>query len=164
MKPPLVYIKIRRADDFGSGFFMAKRGKKPHKGLDLIVIPGENVYAPISGKVTKIGYAYADDLSYRYVQIANSKYRVRLFYVDACTEVGDFVTAGDNVGTAQDIAKRYTTAKKTMKNHVHIEVYINGQLTDPQNYFAETSLKCDCNKIEPPTYKIAFCKTCGKPK
>jgi len=131
-------IVYRKTDDFGSGFYGASRGSRTHKGQDFLTSDFENVYSPIDGQVTKLGYPYADDLNYRYIQIENKKYKVRLFYVRPCVELGVNLTAGDNIGFTQDIAKRYNTDTEKMGNHVHIEVTTYDTLVNPMTYFKET--------------------------
>src|SRR5690606_19387199 len=67
----------RTWDHFGSGAYGASRdgGVRHHAGVDYVAEAGQAVKAPISGYVTRIGYAYADDLSFRYVEITNPALR-----------------------------------------------------------------------------------------
>ena len=116
---------VLREDAGGSGKFGASRdgGRRRHKGKDFINPVGGKVSSPVSGEITKIGFPYADDLSFRYVEITdedNNKHR--LFYVkpDADIKRGGRVTKGDLVGKSQDVAKRYRSLG--VKNHIHYEI------------------------------------------
>lgn len=128
---------VLRNDPAGRGYFKATRKPSIHKGVDLLCEPGELVMAPIAGRVHRLGYPYADDLEYRYVEIRNEgELRCRVFYVSPTAFVGDQVEAGDEIGFAQDIAQRYKidasggiryrTCK--MLPHVHVEL----QCTEPR--------------------------------
>jgi len=126
---PLKKMKLRGADPTGAGWFGAKRGRRRHKGLDLVASPGTEVMSPISGEVTKLGFAYRDNYDIRYVEVTGEMYRVRLFYVQPSVTVGDRIFTGDRVGYAQDIASHWNSA---MINHIHLEVYKYTLLTDPE--------------------------------
>jgi leukocyte cell-derived chemotaxin-2 len=125
MKSPTKTYKPRGCDDFGCGHFGAPRGDHKHKGQDIITTFGEDIFSPIEGEITKQGYTYADDLSYRYVRVENAAYKVEIYYTKLRDnfKVGDSVCQSDFIATAQNIAKRYTTDKKKMKNHCHIQVF-----------------------------------------
>lgn len=139
---PLEKIILRGNDPTGHGYYGAKRsGGRRHKGVDLVCNLGDNVLAPISGKVTKVGYPYSFNLSFRYVEISNDTYRVRLMYVSPDVELGDHVAKYQVIGYAQDIAAYWNgrsiipsvfKTKSLMTNHIHFEVYKNTLLTDPE--------------------------------
>lgn len=140
MNQPLKKIIDRGNDPTGFGHFGAKRGAKKHKGHDIVSIPGEDVVSMIHGKVTKIGYAYSDALQFRYVEVTNEIYAVRLMYLEPSDiKVGDEVCEGDRVGYALDISNHWHKKKprkdgKKMINHLHIEIRKNGILVDPKPY------------------------------
>ena len=130
MFPPLKKIILRGNDPTGHGYYGAKRGLRKHKGLDVVTSPGDAVFSMIDGQCTKIGYAYNETTLFRYVEIQNQEYRVRLMYVKPINvSVGSRVFLGQKIGEAQDIAKYWSSR---MKNHIHIEVFKNGLLTDPE--------------------------------
>lgn len=125
-----------RNDAQGAGHYGAPRGSRTHRGVDYACPPGAGVLAVECGTVTKLGHTYADDLSYRYVEITDDLgCRARYFYVEPAVARGDYVMAGDVIGHAQDIAARYPDADRPMTNHVHFEL-INaaGNYTDPSAY------------------------------
>ena len=131
MQSPTSKLILRGADPTGNGWYGAKRGKRKHKGLDVITIPGEQIAAPITGKIMKFGYAYANALRFRYIDIKNSIYKMRIMYVgpDPTLKIGDRIYTGQIIGVAQDIAAHHGGG---MQNHIHIELKKNGLLTDPE--------------------------------
>lgn len=94
-------LKRRGSDGFGAGHFGAPRGSRTHKGVDLLAQSGEAINSPVTGTVTKVGYPYGDDLSYRYVQITAGDYDFRVFYVEPSVRVGQEVTTETAIGSAR---------------------------------------------------------------
>lgn len=126
----------RGSDAFGSGEFHASRGSRKHKGIDYSCFPDSVIRSPVFGKVTKLGYPYADDLSFRYVQVTDEADNDhRFFYVEPGVKVGDTIAPGDAIGTAQDVAAKHSTANRKMKNHIHYEILINGTEVDPEDFW-----------------------------
>ena len=119
---------IRKQDSYGSGEFEAPRGGHKHRGIDFSI----NVHAVSSGEITKLGYPYSDDLSYRYVQITDvNGYDVRYFYIEPNVKVGDKIHAGAIIGQMQDLGKRYPG----ITPHWHFEVKDkNGNIVNPHDY------------------------------
>ncbi|WP_325059787.1 M23 family metallopeptidase [Vitreimonas sp.] len=113
---------VRGVDAFGSGDFGARRdaGKRRHHGVDYVAAVGALVRAPISGEVSRLGYAYRGVGRLRIVEIVNpeTKYTARVLYVAPTVSVGDVVVAGDEIGAAQDLSRRYPG----ITNHVHVEL------------------------------------------
>ncbi len=126
--------KARLCDGFGCGSFGASRsgGTRKHNGLDIIFAPGESVLSPIDGKVSRHPIPYANDPSYKGIEIKNSRYLVKLFYIENQSPIGTVVKKGQKIATAQDIAAKYGS---TMTNHVHIEVYEYGKLINPETLY-----------------------------
>lgn len=122
-------MQIRGCDKWGCGHFGASRGSREHKGVDIVCEPGKVFQAFTQGVVTKIGYAYADDLSFRYVEVTD---RVgagwRYFYIEPCVEEGDVIDAYDDLGVVQSLQKRYPG----ITPHVHFEIIRKeGTYVDP---------------------------------
>jgi peptidoglycan LD-endopeptidase LytH len=113
---------VRDVDNFGSGHFLASRdgGVRRHEGVDYVSTAGQDVQAPISGYVTKIGYAYSDDANFRYVELTNRAigYVARVFYVQPVVVLGQAVRLGQVVGTTETLRKRYPG----ITDHVHVEL------------------------------------------
>ena len=109
-----------RSDPAGDGHYGAPRGARTHRGVDYQCTPGCAVLSPVQGTVTKLGFPYADDLQWRYVQILDKdNTRHRLFYVLPGIVLGLPVEADQPIGCAQDISRRYP--HKGMLPHVHYE-------------------------------------------
>lgn len=119
---PLPSLKIRQRDPQGAGHFGASRGggKRRHLGIDLIAPPGTPVTSVLDGTVTRIGWPYGDDLSFRYVEVTSAAGLVtRYFYVAPEISPDETVTAGTTcLGTVQDLTQRY----RGIANHLHLEM------------------------------------------
>lgn len=132
----IVMLEKRGSDDFGSGEFGASRGSRTHKGIDYTAPAGAEVLSPVDGQVTKHGYPYASDLSFRYVEITDpAGARHRLFYVSPDVVVGSTVSRQDSIGTVQDIAGKYNTDTRKMKNHIHYEIIMDGEYVNPEEFW-----------------------------
>ena len=121
----------RQADAYGEGCFHATRdgGERRHEGVDYVASAGQVVEAPISGFVSKIGYAYPDDQTLRYVEIDNPALHLtaRVFYVDPNVAVGDAVAVGRPIGQAHSLQRRYP---RGITDHVHLEIAEGGKKVD----------------------------------
>lgn len=113
----------REHDSYGQGEFGARRdgGVRRHEGVDYEARAGQTVVSPISGYVTKIGFAYAEDQHLKFVEITNPALRVaaRVFYVNPKVEVGQPVAMGRPLGTAKSLQRKYPGG---MTDHVHLEI------------------------------------------
>jgi len=124
-------MKMRNPDNYGSGHFGASRGSRTHNGIDYVCDKGSPIHITTPGKVTKLGYPYGDDLSFRYVQVTDEKGLAhRVFYVEPSVSAGDLVTAGTVLGTSQDLTKRYPNG---MTNHVHYEIKNGSEYINPED-------------------------------
>lgn len=116
----------RGHDDFGDGEFGARRdgGTRAHEGVDYIAQAGQAVHAPMSGYVTKIGYAYAGDTELKFVEITNPAlgYAARAFYVSPGVELGQTVRLGDTIGKVESLQGHYPG----ITDHVHLEILAPG--------------------------------------
>lgn len=130
----LTFIARKRlTDKFGQGSYGAPRGDRTHVGIDYAAWPGSTLLSPVEGKVTKIGYPYGDDLSFRYVQVEDAEgLEHRFFYVNPMVHTGQEVVLGDKLGTVQPMDHRY----KGITPHVHYEVKFNGEYVDPEEVWA----------------------------
>lgn len=119
----------RKCDPSGCGHFGASRGSRTHNGVDIVTVPGEAVFSPISGRVNRYAIPYANDNRYSGIEITGANFRVKMFYLQPTVAVGTQVTAGQRIGTAQNIAAKFSNP---MTNHVHVEFYtLDGKLVDP---------------------------------
>lgn len=123
----------RGCDPKGCGEFGTNRTHGSHEGLDIKATPGEVIFSPISGKVTRFPFPYGNDLSFSGIEIKNSDYTVKIFYLKATVLANSTVSAGQAIGLAQNIAKKHGGG---MINHVHIEARDKfGVLLDPLKLF-----------------------------
>lgn len=127
----------RGTDRHGSGAWQARRGKRRHRGIDYAAPPGAQCLAVEAGTVTKLGYAYRDDLSYRYVEVTDALgYRARYFFVHPIVRVGAHVMPDDPLGTVQSLDRRYPG----ITEHVHFEVWNpDGERIHPETYMGKRS-------------------------
>ena len=130
---PVLNGKSRGSDRWGSGSFGAPRGSRQHNGLDIAVVKGEDVLSPIDGVVIRKAYPYASDLSYTGVLIEGAGVHagiiVKMFYISPSPSIiGSHVKAGDKIGSAQDLTRKYSD----ITNHIHIEVIKDGVALDPK--------------------------------
>lgn len=113
----------RGHDAYGDGEFGARRdgGARRHEGVDFEARAGQTVDAPISGFVTRIGYAYPGDMRLTFVEITNPalKYAARVFYVTPKVAVGQAVAVGQPIGAAHSLQAKYPGG---MTDHVHLEI------------------------------------------
>lgn len=133
----------RLHDAFGFGEFGASRdgGSRQHEGVDYVAAAGQAVAAPISGFVTKIGYAYGGDVSLKFVEITNPAigYVARAFYVDPGVEVGQAVRLGQPIGAVASLQSHYPG----ITDHVHLEVMKAGQRLDAQTLIVARTIKVE---------------------
>ena len=128
---------VMRNDSSGFGFFGAWRSgqTRKHKGTDVLVYKGQPIYSPFTGTITRTYKAYANDDKYKGIEIISTdqKYKVKIMY---CTLIGvslpKTIKQGELVAYAQSISEKYGGP---MKDHVHLELYEDGLLVDPQKHF-----------------------------
>jgi len=128
-------LEKRGNDKWGSGEWGAKRGSRRHMGVDYKILPGDTVLSLTEGVVTKLGYPYADDLSYRYVEVEDAnEYKLRYFYILPSVKVGQMVAEGEPLGIAQSLDRRY----EGITEHIHFEVKNDiGELINPEKYIKD---------------------------
>lgn len=121
---------VRGLDRHGSGAWGASRdgGRRTHKGVDYAFWPGSTLLSPVTGEVTKLGYAYGDDLRWRYVEITDGPRRYRFFYAQPIIAVGATVFEGDRLGVVQDLRERYPG----ITPHVHVSMWRDEHRVNPE--------------------------------
>ena len=109
-----------RSDSQGDGHYLAKRGNRLHRGVDYIVKPFEEVYAPFDCKVIRIARPYSGDTYYKGLVIQSDNIALKIFYISPVLNlIGKKVKAGTVIAYAQDISKKYS---EKMTPHIHVEV------------------------------------------
>ncbi len=130
--PTGTLMQPRGCDPAGCGHYGASRKGHKHQGLDVKITPGQPVYAPVNGWVRTLRvYAGSDEM--KGVEIANSDVSVKIFYMLPHVTTGQYVYAGQKIGTAQNVAEYY--GNPNMTPHLHIEVREKGHLIDPVKIF-----------------------------
>ena len=121
LSPVVEQQKIRGCDPEGCGYFGAPRGSRLHNGIDVITVKGQPIKAPIDGVIERYAFPYDGDLNYKGLVIRNSKYYIKMFYLEPTIERGTEVNSGDVIGISQDISEKWGD---DMTTHVHVEVYL----------------------------------------
>lgn len=140
---PFVKNQQSRGKDigiYGSGQYNASRdgGKRKHKGLDIIAKSGQEVYAPFPCRIKRKGLAYKNDSHFKLLELEGlgqwSAYLVRVLYVKPMPMCQSEFAAGDIIGSAQDLWRRYPG----IINHIHVEVYELGVEINPSEIFNQS--------------------------
>lgn len=122
---------------YGSGQFGSPRdhGTRHHLGLDIVTMPGEAVFSPISGYLVREAFPYKGDHSLTGLVLRGagqwSGYEVRIFYAEGLL-CGN-VSAGQQIAVAQNLKMKYPG----ITNHVHIEVRRGATVLPPAEIFAQ---------------------------
>ena len=123
---PVPVMRLRK-DSGGNGEFMASRdgGSRLHDGIDVLVTPGEPVYAPCDGK-WQTSYPYAGSTMWRgvkmFVESDNGfMLQIDFWYIDSrrLKVMPEPMEKGAVIGYAQNISLKYGGG---MKPHMHIRV------------------------------------------
>ena len=125
-----------REDAGGSGRFGAPRGKRKHRGYDRLAIPGQEIFAPMSGKMVR-SFPYIDDKNYTGCAIWADDFMIKMWYFTPIeTLLHQYVEAGQMIGIAQDISLKYGGG---MQAHVHLGLWglHPTKLLNPELYFDE---------------------------
>ncbi len=104
-----------------------------HKGIDVLAEVGDEVYATTGGKISAI---YLDDvLLGGQIHLNNGEGIITVYnFVDPVEglKVGDEVEKGEVIATVS----APTGSEYKDGAHVHVEVYLNGNAVDPENYLS----------------------------
>ena len=134
-------------DAHGSGAYGASRGSRSHKGIDVFTVPGDLVYASISGVVKSTAPYTSPSTSQAAINtgvkiIGTGDYSgmtIYYFYVKPSSGIiGKGIEKGMSIGLALDI----TGAYPGITNHVHIQIGTGG---DKNNVNAEKWLRDNFN-------------------
>lgn len=96
-----------------------------HKGVDLPCASGSRVNALANGVVVSTGYDNGGG-NYLKIKYANG-YETMYYHLQK-----SFVKKGDTVAAGEKVALGDNTGIYTTGSHLHLEVWYNGQTTDPQ--------------------------------
>jgi murein DD-endopeptidase MepM/ murein hydrolase activator NlpD len=127
-----------RVDSQGNGNYGSSRVPpyNQHKGLDLVAIPGEKVYAPFAGTAVFIENAYqANNKTFQGVKLfTENNLEVDILYINPVIKTNDIVKKGQLIGFAQNITLAHNAG---MLPHIHVEHKDRrtNQFIDPTNYY-----------------------------
>ena len=130
---PILNGTIRKSDKWGQGHFGAPRGTRKHNGIDIVTQLGTPVLSPIEGKVIRISYPYASDMSFTGLLIegigVHQGLEIKIFYMKPISGiVNKIVKPGQKIGTSQSLLNKYPG----ITNHIHIEIKLNGVKQNPK--------------------------------
>ena len=100
-----------------------------HSGVDLAAPGGTPIYASKSGTVTTSAYAQGSWGNYVVINHGDGYSTLYAHMVSRAASVGQYVNQGDVIGYVG------TTGNST-GNHLHFNVYYNGNLQNPLNYIS----------------------------
>ncbi|XP_078061641.1 leukocyte cell-derived chemotaxin-2-like [Mustelus asterias] len=119
---------VRGTDQYGSGAYGAPRGRRTHKGVDVICSDGWTVYAPFSGRLVRRANPYGNRNAIdNGVLLSGSGYCVKIFYIKPYVYYGE-VEKGKAIGTML----KMQTVYPGITSHVHIQMCISS--TNPTPY------------------------------
>jgi len=126
---------IRGRDCHGFGHYGASRGRRKHKGIDVVANVRDQVLACSTGRISKIGYPYSPQDPakgfLRYVEVTTaSNHKERYFYCSTTMKVGDPVIKGQWFASCQDLCCIYGG----ITPHLHFEVKKAGFFLNPIKY------------------------------
>lgn len=119
---------VRGRDGYGSGAYGASRGDRSHAGTDYVAVAGQNVVAPLSGRVIQEVRPYRSGVDSSLLSgldiEASDGTTSRIFYIALATGIiGSVVAAGrDVIGTVLTLQTRYPG----ITDHVHVEIRPRG--------------------------------------
>lgn len=125
-----------REDSGGSGRFGASRGTRKHQGYDRLCLVGQDVFAPMRGKMVR-SYPYIDDKKYTGCAIWADDFMIKMWYFTPIENIlFTIVEAGQVIGQAQDISAKYGGG---MQPHVHLGLWglHPTTLLNPEMYFQD---------------------------
>jgi murein DD-endopeptidase MepM/ murein hydrolase activator NlpD len=134
-----------RNDSGGQGHYGASRNRidkktkkritGSHNGIDILSVTGQQVRAPISGKLRVAAPNSKGVHSGFGITSPDGEVDVKVFYVTPDKKlIGTDVVAGDNVAVAQDLQLPKSGYGASVLDHVHVEIRIKGTAVDPKPY------------------------------
>ena len=130
----------RGRDGYGSGAYLAPRGARVHRGIDLFIPPGYPVHAPRNGRIGRVGgtvYSNAAPEKQHMKLITlidDDGFEHMIMYVKEAQGLSRNrrVKAGDVIGYAQGLAYLYPG----IGEHVHYQVSYGNVYFHPFDFTA----------------------------
>lgn len=116
-------LGVRDYDKWGSGLYLAGRGKRLHMGVDFVAIvnPCQDIVAPTSGLILRERFPYAkpvEGVFFGGVQMQCPNCVITMFYFQLDKKLIKMsVEEGQVIGVAQDIGLKYPE----IIPHVHFQ-------------------------------------------
>lgn len=119
-----------RKDSGGDGRWLAPRGSRQHKGIDLVSLPGDQIMAPMDGKVKATAAKAGGMPGVKVVGTGDwSGYTAYMFYAKPNDGmVGKKVSKGDVIATQGDLSDDYP---ENVGDHVHVSIRKGSEKLDP---------------------------------
>ncbi len=102
-----------------------------HQAIDFSANEGDSVYAVYAGTIENVESSMMDGTVITLKISDTLKVVYKSLASNALVSVGDTVTTGQEIGTAGT-----SVTEKAEGIHIHLEVYENDKLIDPNNYFS----------------------------
>ncbi len=124
----------RGCDSGGCGYYGARRNEglgATHRGADYLGTVGQDVFAPRTGLISSIGYAYPNS-SLRMIHISTyDGYSIGVGYASPADGIhrGSFVMSGQAIGIMQNVQD--VVGSRTPP-HIHIQINFNGTRINPE--------------------------------
>ncbi len=122
-------IQRVRNDGWGNGKFGARRKRTDgtrytHQGTDYIVSPGQELYMPYTSTYARPAYPHTDSKTFSGALFVSERVDFKILYFRSTVQVGQTISAGQVIGIAQDISKRYgcSSSGDYMVPHIHFEI------------------------------------------
>lgn len=125
---------IIRNDSMGDGYFGAKRGKRLHKGVDLLAPVGTPVRAARTGQVIETGNHPRGYGNYVEMQHPDGFITIYAHLSEINVEEGEMVCRGRVVGKA---GRSGNAAHRLIKTHLHFEISKDGTPLDPMQFLSK---------------------------
>jgi RHS repeat-associated protein len=115
-----------RNDSQGQGHYGASRGSRIHKGVDFSTVVGQDIYAPIDGKVVyATGKSKGARIDFYPTNPSAAGFdMIRMLYVDRPAGVNAWGTANVQAGAAIGIAADLQTRgySSSVTPHIHLQI------------------------------------------
>lgn len=127
----IIQPPVRTVDKWGDGSYLASRGGRDHRGVDIACYPLSRVLSPTRGTVSRIGRPYSEKgikKQYTLVEVkVDALTYLKYMYVSPLVNAGDVIKIGDPIGLVQALTPLYDG----ITNHFHFEVWIEGCHVNP---------------------------------
>lgn len=129
----------RGCDPQGCGHYGAPRdgGTRKHKGHDFEIEPNTPIFTPFPCKIIREGIVSVNKpfklIELTPLGIFKNIIKIKVMYAHTGSNNPNYeVPKGYPIGISEDVGNYYGGG---MKNHIHVEVRVYGQLIDPKLIF-----------------------------